>query len=162
MDEAQNMLDEFQVEPKPASRFFISIIVLFSIFISFMIVDMFFDLGNMSFKFFEWDWISILLGAVIPGLGLFLFIRKTKIGWCITTAYVSLIAIAGTIATFNNAVAGGSELLTPRQCFILLINISLNVLLQARNTRDFLKVGNTAWVLTIAFSLLLAILLTES
>ncbi len=157
MRATQNILSEYEQEPIKRSRFYIPTIILLGIFSCFLVADMFIDIESLTWTGFDVDWVSILLGVVIPVSGLAFFIAKKRIGWFISTTFISFIAFAiiGTLLS-----EGFSSLLAVkvRQIFITTTAITASILLQTMSIRAFFKIKNLVWVIAMTISLCLTIL----
>lgn len=159
----QSILNEYEPVPVKNSRYYIPIIILFSLFSGCLILDMFIDIERLTPKEVSIDWTDIVLSVLVPGAGLAFFIAKTRIGWFISTTYFSFIAFAAIATIFSSTVSneGGSEILTlkARHFFILITTITLSILFQTKSIRLSCHVKKLLWIAAITISLSFALLL---
>lgn len=159
----QNLLEEYENKPAANSKFYLPIIILFSAYLGFFFLDMFIVMENLTWHGFNGDWLNLLFTLLIPGIGFGFFLARYKIGWLISTVYISFIALAGiatllyTIFRFRGEFFAAS--VTWRHGFIILMSTSISVLLQTKGIRFQYKISNTIWITAISFALFLAVVL---
>ncbi len=156
MNGSPDILDEYDHEPIPRSRFYIPIIILSGIFLCFLVLGLFMDIESLRWEGFNTDWVDILLSAIVPGCGLAFFIAKTRAGWFISTVFISFIVFAGIASIIHSAIFNDNDsILTDiggRQIFIFTITTTIFILLQTKSIRLGWKINILLWLTAMLIS----------
>lgn len=155
MNPEKDLLDEYDEHPFKTNNVYKLLVILVVVFISALNLSTYIYSGRSSF-----DWIDIILGIVIPGIGLALLIAKKKAGWFISIIYYSflfyILAASFINEMFIRINPGANLYLKIRQLFFLLLTILLTLLLLLKTTRNGFQIGLRGMITALSVSILLA------
>ncbi len=159
----ENVLSEFEEKTFERGKYYHLAIALSCIYILLAASDLIFDFESFSWKQFYFDWFSLIMLVIIPGTGIILTIKKSKIGWFISTLYFSFFSVLAILSIgrefleFDNT--SEEFVLTARKLIIIAITILPSIFFQTKSLRVSFQINALVWISAIITALCLAVAL---